>query len=136
MFFAFKLLWEIGIMDSIDDKILETLNSEDRNILNSIGKEPGFFGLIAESFRGKLKALVFTVFILILIFAVVLIYCAVNFFSVEDLESKLNWLAVGLTALIVIGLLRLWYFMELNRLSVIREVKRLELQIALLAKRL
>ncbi|MEJ2247431.1 MAG: hypothetical protein P8Y80_15350, partial [Acidobacteriota bacterium] len=62
--------------------------------------------------------------------------CAVNFFSVADLESKLNWLAVGLTALIVIGLLRLWYFMELNRLSVIREAKRLELQIALLAKRL
>ena len=29
---------------------------------------------------------------------------------------------------------RLWFFMELNRLSVIREVKRVELQVSLLAE--
>jgi phosphoglycerol transferase MdoB-like AlkP superfamily enzyme len=112
-------------MSAIDDKILD-----------SYGKEPGLFGLISESFRGKLKALVIAVFLLVLIFAVILIYCAFNFFKVEDLALKLNWLAVGLTALIVIGLLRLWYFMELNRQSVIRDVKRLELQITLLVKRM
>jgi hypothetical protein len=123
-------------MSDIDDKILETLKSEDRNILDSCGRELGLFGLIAESFRGQLKAMVITVFLLVLIFAVILVICTVNFFTVDDIALKLNWLAVGLTALIVIGLLRLWYFMELNRLSVIREVKRLELQIALLAKRL
>jgi hypothetical protein len=123
-------------MSAIDDKILETLDSEDRKIMDSYSKELGLFGLVAESFRGKLKAMVITVFLLILIFAVILIYCTINFFTVEDLELKLNWLAVGFTALIVIGLLRLWYFMELNRLSVIREVKRLELQMSLSAKRL
>ncbi len=123
-------------MSDIDDKILEVLDSEDKEVMDSYGRELGFFGLIAESFRGKLKTIVITVFLFILTFAVILVFCAVNFFTVEDITLKLNWLAVGLTSLIVIGLLRLWYFMELNRLSVIREVKRLELQIALLAKRL
>jgi len=122
-------------MSDIDDKIIEVLNSKDREAMDSCAKELGFFGLIAESFRGKLKAIVITVFLLILIFAILLVICAINFFTVEDIALKLNWLAGGLTALIVIGLLRLWYFMELNRLSVIREIKRLELQIALLAKR-
>lgn len=123
-------------MGNIDEKILEALNSEDKEVMDNYGQELGFFGLIAESFRGKLKAIVIVVFICILIFAVMLFYCAINFFSVDDIGMKLNWLAGGLTALIVIGLLRLWYFMELNRLSVIREVKRLELQISLLAKKL
>ena len=123
-------------MSDIDDKILEVLDSEDKDVMDSYGQELGFFGLIAESFRGKLKTIVITVFLFILIFAVILVICALNFFTVTDITLKLNWLAVGLTSLIVIGLLRLWYFMELNRLSVIREVKRLELQIALLAKRL
>jgi hypothetical protein len=123
-------------MSAIDDKILENLNSADRKILESCGREPGIFGLIAESFRGKLKGLVIAVIALVLIFAVMLVYAAIQFFSSEDLGIKLDWLAVGLTSLIVIGLLRLWYFMELNRLSVIREVKRLQLQIALLAKKL
>ena len=45
-------------MSAIDDKILETLNEEDKKILNSCGQELGLFGLIAESFRGKLKAMV------------------------------------------------------------------------------
>ena len=123
-------------MSAIEDKILETLNSEDRQILDSCGQELGLFGLIAESFKGKLKAMVFTVFFLVLIFAVILVYSAIQFFSIEDIGMKLNWLAVGLMALIVIGLLRLWYFMELNRISVIREIKRLELQVSLLSRKL
>ena len=121
-------------MSAIDEKILESWESEEREILEKYGKELGFFGLIAESFRGKMKPIVCAVFLLALIFAVILIYCAVHFFMVEDIGLKLNWMAVGLTALIVIGLIRLWYFMELNRLSLMREIKKLELQISLLKK--
>ena len=123
-------------MNTIDDKILEALNSEDKEVMDSYGKEIGLIGLVAESFRGPLKGIVILVFIFLLIFAVMFFYCAIHFFSVDDIGMKLNWLAGGLTALIAIVILRLWYFMELNRLSVVREVKRLELQISLLAKKL
>jgi hypothetical protein len=123
-------------MSDIDEKILDALNNEDREAINTYGEELGLFGLVGESFRGKFKAVVIIVFVLVLIFAVILVYSSFKFFSVEDLGLKLNWLAIGLAALFVIGLLRLWYFMELNRLSVIREVKRLELQVSLLSKKL
>jgi hypothetical protein len=122
-------------MGSIDEKIAETLESEEREILDFYGKELGLFGLMAESLRGKLKFLVWTVFLFVLVFAVLLVYCAAHFFAAETIGMKLNWMAGGLTALFVIGLLRLWYLMELNRLSLIRELKRLELQIAFLGKR-
>lgn len=123
-------------MNDIDSKIFEALNSEDKEILDSYGAELGLFELMAQSFRGKMKAVVIPAFVFMLVFAVMLIYSTINFFSVEDIGARLQWLAIGLTALIVIGLLRLWYWMELNRLSVIREVKRLELQISLLSKKL
>jgi len=126
---------ERGEMGSIDDKIAETLDIGEREILESYGKELGLFGLIAESFRGKLGSLVMMIFLIILIFAVLLVYCTVFFFTAETIEMKLNWMAGGLTALFVIGLLRLWYLMELNRLSLIRELKRLELQMALMGKK-
>lgn len=122
-------------MSDIDDKILEALNNEDKEIMNSYGKELGPFGLIAESFRGKYKALVIWLFIVILIFAVILVFSAINFFSVEDIGMKLNWLAVGLTALIVVALLRLAYFIQLVQISLRREIKRLELQVSLLNKK-
>jgi len=123
-------------MQEIDTKIRETLYTEDKDVLDKYGRELGLFGLIAESFRAKFKAMVIAVFFLILIFAVILIYSAISFFTAGNIDVKLDWLAIGLTALIVIGLLRLWYCLELVRLSITREVKRLELQIALLAKKL
>jgi hypothetical protein len=97
-------------------------------MMASYGKKLGLFGLIAESFRGKLGPATIAGLIMMLAFAVVLVYSAINFFSVEEIEAKLNWLAIALTALIVIGLMRLWYWMELIHLSTIREVKRLGLQ--------
>lgn len=128
--------WEGIGMSDIDDKILEALNAEDKEVMDSYGEEPGLFGLIAESFRGKLKVAVIAVFLFILIFAVILVYSAINFFSVDDIGTKLHWLAIGLAALIVFGLLRLWYWMVLSQLATIREIKRLELQVSLLARKL
>jgi len=121
-------------MNDIDDKILEALNAEDQEVMESYG-ELSFWGLILESFRSPLKSIVFAVIFFVLCFAVVLVYSAYQFFPSVDVVEKLNWLAVGLTALIVIAFLRFWYFLELVRLSLIREIKRLELQVSLLAKK-
>jgi hypothetical protein len=127
--------WGKEIMSDIDDKILEAFNSDDKEVMDAYGEELGLVGLVVQSFKGKLRTAVIMVFLFILIFGVILVYSAINFFSVEEVATKLNWLAIGLTALIAFGLLRLWYWMELNRLSVIREIKRLELQVSLLAKK-
>jgi hypothetical protein len=123
-------------MSNIDDKILEALSAEDKEVMASYGKELGLFGLMAESFRGKLGVATIAVFIMMLAFALVLVYSAINFFSVEEIAPKLNWLAIALTALIVVALARLWYWMELIHLSIIREVKRPELHVSLLANKL
>lgn len=121
-------------MSEIDDKILEALNAEEKEVMCAYGKELGMFGLIAESFKGKFGTMVVMVFLLIVIFAVLLIYSAINFFAVKEMALKLNWMAIGITLLIIISLLRLWYWMELNRLAITRELKRLELQVSLLTK--
>ena len=123
-------------MNNIDDKILEALSAEDQEVMANYGKELGLFGLMAESFKGKLGFMRIAVIIMILALAVLLFHSAFKFFSVEEIVSKLEWLAIGLSALIVVAYLRLWYWLELNHLSTIREVKRLELQVSLLAKKL
>jgi hypothetical protein len=41
-------------MSDNDDKILEALSAEDKEVMASYGKELGLFGLIAESFRGEI----------------------------------------------------------------------------------
>jgi len=124
------------IFDSWVISELLKLSTEDKEVIENYGKELGLFGLVAESFRGKLGATMIILFIMIMVFAVILVYSAINFFSVEEIIPKLNWMAIALTALIVVGLMRLMYWMQLIHLSSIREVKRLELQVSLLAKKL
>jgi len=98
-------------------------------------KELGLFGLVGESFKGTHKWAVVSVFTLMFIFLGLIIYCGYHFFNAEEIATKLNWLAGGITSFIIFGLLRLWYFMELNRISLKREIKRLELQVSLLVKK-
>jgi len=123
-------------MNDIDDKILEALGAEDKEIMANYNKELGLFGLMAESFKGKLGAWMILVFIMILVFAFVSIYSVVNFFCVEEIIPKLNWMAIALIALIAVIFLRLTYWIQLIHISTIREMKRLELQVSLLAKKL
>ena len=120
-------------MNEIDDKILAAIRSETEASLGEYSEELGLFGLVRESFRGALGVWVAVVFVLILVFIGAFVYCAIEFFHAPDISMKLNWLAAGLLAAIIVVTLRLWFFMELNRVSVIREVKRVELQLSLLA---
>jgi hypothetical protein len=69
-----------------------------------------------------------------LIFAGLAIYCAYHLVNELDVDLNINWLAGKLSTVVAFAIARIWFFMELNRLSVIREVKRVELQISLLAE--
>lgn len=123
-------------MSDIDQKILAAIKAETDETMGEHSRELGLFGLIAESFKGTLRWAVMAVMALQVVFVAATVYCAVKFFGTDDPAAKLNWLAPGLAAFIVFGLLRLWFFMELNRLSLAREIKRLELQVAVLASAL
>ena len=76
------------IMSDIDDKILEALNAEDKEVMDVYDEELGLFDRVVQSFRGKLRAAVIMVFLFILIFAAILVYSAINFFSVEDVATN------------------------------------------------
>jgi hypothetical protein len=123
-------------MNKIDDRILAALNSEDREVLESFAPQPGFFGMLFAPLRGSFGPIAIAAFVMMLAVFGLLIYSAFQFFPELDLTRKLNWMAISLALLIMLGLLRLWYFQEISRLSILMEVKRLELQVSLLVKKL
>lgn len=123
-------------MSDMDKKILEAIRSETDVTMRAYERELGMFGLMAESFRGAFRWLVMASMAFQVVFAAAFIYCALRLFGTDDPAAKLDWLALGLAAFIAFGLLRLWFLMELNRLSVTREIKRLELQVAVVARAL
>jgi hypothetical protein len=123
-------------MSDMDKRILEAIKAETDVTMRVYERELGMFGLMAESLKGAFRWLVMVSMAFQVVLAAAFIYCAFRLFGTNDPATKLDWLALGLAAFIAFGLLRLWLLMELNRLSITREIKRLELQVAVVARAL
>jgi hypothetical protein len=122
-------------MSKIDDAIRGALTEEDAEFLARFEREPNLFVQTAGLFRGGfgwINAVFLAVFIPLAIFVV---FAAWKFATLEDLRAMLHWGAMGGFAVLVLALIRLWFFMELQSSRVIREIKRLELQVARLTAR-
>jgi hypothetical protein len=120
-------------MSKIDDAIREALAEEDAEFLARFDKEPNLFAQAFGALRGPMgwvNGLFLGVFIPVAAFVV---FAAWRFAVLDDLRAMLHWGAMASFGVVVLALIRLWFFMELQTGRVIREIKRLELQVARLA---
>lgn len=117
-------------MRDLDQMIDEALGAEERELLRSIGEEPGFFAQAFGLFGGTAGWVnVLLVFVQGVLF-IAGVWAAINFFDAGDPLIALRWglpaAVLMLTALII--KMSMMPTMQANRM--IRELKRLELQIA------
>ena len=123
-------------MRDIDKMIRDALPTEDVELFESLGEEQGIREMVVDSFRGKARWLVTVVFVTIPAFVLVAVVAAVQFFQVETVNEMIAWACAFMFCWIAIGMMKVWFWMELSKNTVIREVKRVELQIAQLTNRL
>ena len=84
-----------------------------------------------SAFATKFRMGYVFVFAAIFILSALLIWCVVEFYFAENLYDRIFWgihLAVILT---LQAFSKLWFWLEMNRVSVLRNIKRLELEISL-----
>ena len=122
-------------MNELDKKIREALRAEDAELLADFDAEPSVFEMLMETFRGKHRWLVFLTMFWTIVFMVVAVLSVVQFFKAEELRDMLMWAAASAFFLSGVSMMKVWYWMELNKNAVTREIKRLELQVARLAGR-
>jgi Na+/proline symporter len=110
----------------------DSLSEEDRDLLRKLSKDPSVLDLIGDTFRGRNRWLTIYATIWILIFFAGAIFCLVRFFSAEtdSLKEVVGWAAGTILCMIMVGLLKLWFWLEMHRNSLLREIKRLELAVA------
>lgn len=121
-------------MTNIDRAIKEALSQDDAEFLARFeDKNPIHEAL--GTFSGKWGAM--NVFAAIITFAMfgVFVYCAWNAYAAEDVRATVIWTAGAIWAALAVAMLKMYFWMEMNKNVVLREVKRLELQVARLATR-
>ena len=123
-------------MNDLDRKIQEALRKEDAELFGDFGAEPSMLEMVMDTFRGRYRWLsVFGVFWSV-VFMVLGVLSAIKFFNVEATRDMLLWAAACVVCISGVSMMKVWFWMELNKNAVTREIKRLEWQIARLASRI
>ena len=121
-------------MRDLDHLIEEALDAEERELLRSF-EEPGFFTQAFGVFGGKTGWANIVMMAAQAVLFVAGVWAAWHFFRADDPVTQLRWGIPAAVALIVATMIKMALLprMEANRLM--RELKRIELQIAHASRR-
>ena len=121
-------------MTNLDQAIRQALSAEDAAFLARFENETPFSEVLG-TFRGQWGAL--NVFAAIITFAMfgVFVWCVWNAFSVTELRDVVLWSGGALLAMLSVAMLKIYFWMDMHKNMILREVKRLELQVARLSAR-
>ena len=123
-------------MKDIDDIIREAISDDgDRQWFDELD-EQSVHEMVVGSFHGKTRWLVMLVSIMTAIFAGIFLISAVKFFAAETDRQMMAWGVSAMFCCTTVAMLKIWYWMELQKNAVTREIKRFELQLARLTSRL
>lgn len=116
-------------MDDLDKKIAEALSEEDRLLLDEFG-EQGLFGQLGSLFQGKLSWVSMITFIVATAAFAVGAWAAWKFYAAGDVEAMLKWAGLAWAGLTTQIMIKIWSWMRMESNRVLREIKRVELQLA------
>lgn len=119
-------------MKELDDLIKETLSKEEAKFYEEL-EEKNLFGKITEVYKSKMGWLAILMNILHLAFAVFFVYSIIEFFDAETTRDMIIWCSAGFLSMIFMAMLKLYVWMQMDKTDIMRELKRVELQISVLA---
>ena len=123
-------------MKDIDDIIREAIvDEDDRNLFDELD-EQSVCDMVMDSFHGKSRWLVLMVYVMVAIFAGLFLFSAAKLFAAEGAREMIAWGVSAMFCCTTVAMLKIWYWMELHKNAVTREIKRFELQLARLNSRL
>jgi hypothetical protein len=120
--------------DNIDELIKQALSEEESEILERLGEEQSIFEQLLTNFQGKMKWMSMYIAFMILVFFIISIYCLIEFLNAEDLRMMMLWGAGMGASFLTVGMLKMWQWMQMDKNTLMREIKRLEIHIAALHK--
>ncbi|WP_210191679.1 MULTISPECIES: DUF6768 family protein [Rhodomicrobium] len=117
-------------MSDLDRLIDRAIEEEERDLLRRIGEEPGFFGQVFGIFSGRagwVNAVLFAVQTLLFVAGV---WAAWMFFAAVDPVTQLRWGLPSSVLLLTSLIIKMAVLPTIEANRVLRELKRLELQLA------
>ena len=121
--------------EDIDQLIKETLTAEEAKFYDTL-EEQNLFGEIKGLYKGKNSWIIIIMNIMNIAAFGFLIYCLMQTFEEENTNHLTLWIAGFFFCYSVMSMIKIFSWMKMHRNAVMREMKRLELQISALSAKL
>lgn len=118
-----------------DRLIHEALGREEAEYFDQLG-EQNIPQQLLGLFKGKNSWMNVVIFIFNLAVLAVAVYTFIEMLNAEVIGDKLEWMFYTLICFLAMLLFKLWSWNQMDKNAVVREVKRLEYQVALLQQEL
>jgi len=115
---------------SIDERIRKELQSQGEPVDALSLDDKGLFGMLFRVFTGGLRRWAAFAMALTLVFVGLTVWCGYEFFIASSVDDRVFWGVLAAVAFHAVSMFKFWFFMEMNRHSVTREVKRVEIALA------
>ena len=115
-------------MTNIDDKIREALNAEDQKILDQFGNDPGPISMMLDTFQGSQWWFTAAIWIFGLSAFALMVFFGERYLAAEDLKTSMNWGIGILLSAMVLVIVKIGAWQQMQTQMLLREFKRLELR--------
>lgn len=121
-------------MTDIDNQIGTALDTDDHAFLASLERDRGMFQQIGDSWKGPLGGWAKVSFGLAIMIGIGLAYSFYRALTAGGGDAMIGWAFAAIALLIMQGFLKEWMFARMNMLTILSEVKRLQVQVAMLSE--
>ena len=119
-------------MTDIDDAIRAGLDADDRAFLASLDDDRGLFRQLGDSLGGPLGGWAKVVFAMTFVMGIVLLVSVWQLLTADTTRDQILWATAAMALVMSTGFLKDWLFSRMNMFTLLREVKRLQVQVAML----
>ena len=123
-------------MNNIDAKIKRALEATDTDLADEFDGDQSMMEMVFDTFRGTQKWLTFLAIFGGIAFMAGSVVGIIQLFKAQETRELILWGLGVVFCLGAVAMMKVWFWMQMNRNSILREVKRVELQVARLAGKL
>ena len=91
--------------------------------------------MVIGLFQGKNKWMMYMMNIVTVLVFGVFVYCAFQFFNTDVTNELIKWSIIGTFCMLIVSMLKMFVWMQMDKNAVLREIKRLEIQVSSLSNK-
>ncbi|MFY0690026.1 MAG: hypothetical protein JXQ90_22835 [Cyclobacteriaceae bacterium] len=121
--------------EEIDQLIKEALSQEEAEYYQNLDEE-SMPKMWFDLYRGKMAWMAWMTGVIIVIAVGVTVYCGYQFMTVTSVSEMIKWAAGGFLGLVIVSMLKMWNWLQIERNFQTNQIKKLEYQLSILVSKL